>query len=181
VPEAGASRIAQELFPPLLMRQLTGPPFWRPDDVPETAGFQAPPRYQNGQGRHPYDVNPTSPWSRNPGPTDLEDGDDLDVVFDQALLIRPATLPGEHIRRGARVVRWSAVLLTVISVLGSALSTYGIDGQTFGPYGTRWDQFGQFLSAVSWSIGFAAVVLAASYALTALASRLDLDQALSER
>ena len=74
-----------------------------------------------------------------------------------------------------------AWLLALISVLGSALTTYGLDDQSFSPYGGGWAQFGQFLSSVSWSIGFAAIVLAASYALTALAARLDLDRALADR
>lgn len=121
-------------------------------------------------------MEPISPWSRNPGPTDVDD--DLDLVADRPRATRIAPLPGERIRRGARVVRWCAVLLTMISVLGSALTTYGVDDQTFIPYDGGWAQFGQFLSGVSWSIGFAGLVLAASYGLTALAARLDLDRTL---
>jgi hypothetical protein len=135
-------------------------------------------------------VEPISPWSRNPDPADVPGADDdvdVDVVDDvhvEADRPRPAglaTLPGERVRRGALVVRWSAVLVTAISVLGSALTTYGVGDESFSPYGDGWAQFGQFLSGVSWSIGFAALVLAASYGLTALAARLDLDRALADR
>ena len=35
------------------------------------------------------------------------------------------TLPGDRMRRGARILRWCALLLAAVSVVGQALVTYG--------------------------------------------------------
>jgi hypothetical protein len=128
-------------------------------------------------------VEPISPWSRNPGSDDPDDPDDVDVVTDRLRAHHgpPATLPADRIRHGARHVRWCALLLALISIAGSALTTYGLDDESFSPYGRGWAQFGQFLSGTSWSIGVAGLVLAAAYALGALAARIDLDHAVAER
>jgi hypothetical protein len=129
-------------------------------------------------------VEPISPWSRNPAPTDLDETDGLDVVADPPRRRAPriATLPGERLRRAARLVRVLASVLAVTTVVGNALTTYGYDDSAgFSPYGSGWGQFGQFLGGVTWSLSVAALVLAASYGLTALADRLDLDRELAER
>jgi hypothetical protein len=129
-------------------------------------------------------VEPNSPWSRNPDSAEADPDDHaLDVVA-----TRPpssstpiTTSPGDRIRRGARVVRWVAALLAVTSVLSSALITYGVHDEGYSPYGGGWPQFGQFLSGLTWNVGIAALVLASSYGLTALAARLDLDRTIAER
>lgn len=91
------------------------------------------------------------------------------------------TLPGDRMRRGARILRWCALLLAAVSVVGQALVTYGASDEVdFGPYGDGWPQFGQFLSGVSWSLGFAGIVFAASFVVAALAARLDREQSLAE-
>jgi hypothetical protein len=125
-----------------------------------------------------------SPWSRNPD-DDLEHlagRADLDVVAEhpRRRSVRIRTLPGDRMRRGARTLRWCALLLATISVVGSWLTTYAVDEQGFEPYGEGWARFGQFLSGVSWSIGFAGLVFAASFIVTAYAARLDLEHTLAE-
>jgi len=115
-----------------------------------------------------------SPWSRNAD-------DELDVIAERPRLrpVRIRTLPGDRMRRGARTLRWCALLLTTITVLGNWLTTYTTD-ESFNPYGEGWAKFGQFLSGMSWSLGFAGIVLAASFIVTAYAARLDLEHSLAE-
>ncbi len=118
-----------------------------------------------------------SSWSRDPD----DEVDDLDIVTSRPRSARIRTLPGDRMRRGARTLRWCALLLATITVVGQWLTTYTVDeGQQFPPYESGWPRFGQFLSGVSWSLGFAGLVLAASFVVTAFAARLDLEQSLDE-
>ena len=94
--------------------------------------------------------------------------------------MRIRTLPGDRMRRGARTLRWCALLLTTFTVVGSWLTTYTTD-EGFNPYGEGWPKFGQFLSGLSWTLGFAGIVLAASFIVAAYAARLDLEQSLAEQ
>jgi hypothetical protein len=121
----------------------------------------------------------TSPWSRNPA--DGDDVDDLDIVAERARRVRIRTLPGDRMRRGARILRWCALLLAAVTIAGQWLVTYAAsDDVNFGPYQSGWPQFGQFLSGVSWSLGFAGLVFAASFIVAAFAARLDLESTLAE-
>jgi len=116
-----------------------------------------------------------SPWSRN-----ADDGLDVIAEHPRPRPVRIRTLPGDRMRRGARTLRWCALLLATITVVGSGLTTYGVDEQGFSPYNDGWARFGQFLSGLSWSLGFAGIVLAASFVVAAFAARLDLEQSLAE-
>jgi hypothetical protein len=118
-----------------------------------------------------------SPWSRNPDPDD-----DFDIVVDRPRRsVRVRTLPGDRMRRGARTLRWCALLLAALTTLGQALMVYAVgDEPGFDPYGSGWGRFGQFMSGLSWGLGIAALVLGASYVVAGYASRLDLERALAE-
>jgi hypothetical protein len=115
-----------------------------------------------------------SPWSRNVD-------DELDIIAERPRPrpVRIRTLPGDRMRRGARTLRWCALLLATITVVGSWLTTYTTD-EGFSPYGEGWARFGQFLTGLSWSLGFAGIVLAASFIVAAYAARLDLEQSLAD-
>ena len=103
--------------------------------------------------------------------------DDLDIVTSRRGRRGSARWPGDRMRRGARTLRWCALLLATITVVGQWLTTYTVDeGQQFPPYESGWPRFGQFLSGLSWSLGFAGLVLAASFVVTAYAAQLDLEQ-----
>jgi hypothetical protein len=84
-------------------------------------------------------------------------------------------LPGDRLRRGARTLRGAALLVALLATIGQALAIAGIgEEQGFDPYGSGMARWGQFLSAISWPIGLAAMVLAASLLVTGYAARLDL-------
>jgi hypothetical protein len=84
-------------------------------------------------------------------------------------------------RRGARTLRWCALLLALITISGQWLTTYGPGGEVdYGPYDSGWPRFGQFLTGLSWSLGFAGLVFAASFIVAACAARLDLDSTLAD-
>jgi hypothetical protein len=120
-----------------------------------------------------------SPWSRNPD----DPGADLDVVAagPQPPPAPIRTRPGDRMRRGAHLLRWCALLLAVVTIGGQALVTYGAgDEVDFGPYGSGWPRFGQFLSGISWSLGFAGLVFAASFIVAGFAARLDLESSIPE-
>jgi hypothetical protein len=122
------------------------------------------------------DVEPLiSPWSR-----DADDELDVSAERPRPRAVPIRTLPGDRLRRGARTLHWCALLLAAISVVGSWLTTYGVHDEGFSPYGDGWGRFGQFLSGTAWSLGFAGIVLAASFIVAALAARLDLEQSLAD-
>jgi hypothetical protein len=119
-----------------------------------------------------------SPWSEEAAAT-------FDAVEVTARRSRRSgaepTLPGDRLRRGARTLRWAAALVALLAVVGQGLAIYAVgDDQGFDPYGSGLAQFGQYLSGISWPIGLAAIVLAASLLVTGYAGRLDLDRALAE-
>jgi hypothetical protein len=117
-----------------------------------------------------------SPWSSNAV-------EEIDVADQRPRppTVRFRTVPGDRVRRGARTLRGVALLLALMAVVGQTLTTYWVDdAQGFDPYGTGAAKFGQYLASLTWPLGIAALVLAASCFLTAYAARLDLERALPD-
>ena len=94
--------------------------------------------------------------------------------------MRIRTLPGDRMRRGARTLRWCALLLATITVVGSWLTTYTTDERASTPTARAGRSSASSSPACRGRLGFAGIVLAASFIVAAYAARLDLEQSLAD-
>src|SRR4051812_7460935 len=102
---------------------------------------------------------------------------DDDIEFEVHGLRRGQRSPADRAHVGARALRWCAVAIALLAVVGGALVTFGGDADALGPYNSSDYQWGRYLSMLAQPLGFAALVLAASYLLALHATRLETEQA----